>query len=246
MRTYLAVAMGLALAGSAGAIPFTGSVIGSWDNVAHDADDVWSISNQDDGGSTRSKAVFNWGMPSNDQSMLSFDGTGSDDGEAEFSADLAQPFSLGKVKHYNGRNESSSVDGITGVDLNVLMSITSPITGSDTYAFGFGIVNTPNSRKTAEDLVIASTDLTPTLFEYDGNYYTLELLGFSKDGGATISDTIRTPEGKSRWRELYGQIVSVNIGGKPPTSVPDLASTASLLIISLGGLAWIQRFVGRG
>ena len=72
------------------------------------------------------------------------------------------------------------------------------------------------------------------VFIYDGSEYYFNLLGFPKDGGATISEEFYTYEDQSNLATLYAKITSGPIGTPEPT-------TMLLLGLGLIGLAGVRR-----
>jgi len=220
--------------GTAQALNFEGSAVGSWSNVVSIAsDDLYSISNNDAGG----VAAFNWGTPATTtfDNMFTFDGVGSD-GAPGWSAPDETPFVVGAFSYRNGSTFNST--GINGVDLNVGMTITTPLGLSDTFSFAFAITNTPNNTGNPVldgDSVTVTSSFSPTVFNYNGVIYTFELLGFSSDQGATIRTDFSSPEGATANALVYGQITS-----GIPSAVPE-PSTILLLGSGLIGLIGLRK-----
>jgi hypothetical protein len=107
---------------------------------------------------------------------------------------------------------------------------------ADTFDFNFSITNTPNHNPPQPvedaDIVTVTSGYSPTTFAFGGNTYTLNLLGFSSDGGATIRSDFSSQEGASATAGVYARITQHL--GPPNPSVP-------LLGIGLAGLV-IRRF----
>lgn len=195
---------------SAGAVTFTGTAVGSWSNVVSTAgDDFYGIQNNDGG----EVATFNWGTPATTSfnNRFQFDGVGSDGAaDPSWSTDSESAFKIGSFSYRNGSTYNST--GINGVDLDILLQITSPLGLADDYSFGFSIVNTPNNTGNPVldgDLVaVLNSGISPTTFTYDGTLYTLQLLGFSSDGGTTIRNDFSSPEGSTANADVYARITT--------------------------------------
>ena len=105
------------------------------------------------------------------------------------------------------------------MDLIISMALASPLVDSSSYDFNFSMTNTPNNTQNPVldgDIVTVASFFSGTTFNYDTVDYTLELLGFSSDGGTTIITDFSSPEGATVSAGLYARITS----DIPPT-VPE-------------------------
>ena len=154
---------------------------------------------------------FEWGTAVEDSftSLLQFDG-----GDF-FGAKPEQPFKLGQIFYRNGTIVSD-----TGFDGEFAFSVELDIDGveddPDPFVYLFDILNTENTTgdpvQDADILRFSSSGLTPQTFELDGDTFTLELLGFSQDGGQTFANGFDSPEEGFDIANLYGRLIQVSDG----------------------------------
>ena len=205
------------------AVTFTGSAVGTWNNAdSTDNGDFLVVSGNDVGG----EAYFNWGTcgGSNCNNQFMFDGTGSD-GLPLWSTSDETPFVIGDFSYRNGSVQNAN--GNVTVDLAVALSISTPLALNQNFNFSFHIVNTPNNHQDPEDNadhVVVNSVFSNTLFNYLGVNYTLQLLGFSSDNGATIRTDFTSLEGQTALAKVYGKITSDVSGVPEPTGVALLAA----------------------
>lgn len=208
------------------AVTFTGSAVGTWNNAdSTDNGDFLAISGNDVG----SEAYFNWGV-GNPNNQFMFDGAGSD-GLPGWSTTDETPFVIGDFSYRNGSVQNANGD--VTVDLAVALAIDSPLALNQTFNFSFHIVNTPNGHPNPHDdadHVVVNSVFSNTLFNYLGVNYTLQLLGFSTDNGATILTDFLSDEGTTALAKVYGKITADVSGVPEPTGVALL--TAGLIGLS--------------
>jgi hypothetical protein len=220
---------GIALSGTvAKAVVFGGSAVGSWSNLQRDSNDYTLIQNND-AVAPNGVALFEWGQFYGfdgcyyGSSSMTFDGRGSDGATDPMWSSASDPFVLGSWNYHNAASLSSTVDGVRGIDLNVLISILTPGGVSvGTFTEDFGIVNTPNP---CGDMLSLSMNPMARAFTYGGVNYTFSVLGLSRDGGLTWLTSLTEPEGCSTCAYMYGRIVPQSA----PASVPEATSTVWLL-----------------
>ena len=137
---------------------------------------------------------------------------------------------LGEFTHFNAITFGGSV---SAADLTIQMTVTGATPDPANLAFNFTLDTTGNFGTTTgspffpdpwcpatgeqvptegcPDVVGFPNVLADTVFEMDGKEFTLELLGFSTDGGNTILTDIFTAEGDTDVAQLYGKFTSVSI-----------------------------------
>ena len=153
-------------------------------------------------------------------------------------APLAIPFLLGTFVHVNQPTGGT----ITGVDYSFGFA-TNGVPASLSDTFHFAVNDTPNvnpcgftSVSFCDDFITASSLNLNSLITVGTDIYYFNLLGFSTDGGATISAVFQTEEGKANHAGLYGVVTA------QPITAPDPGSTLLLFGIGLAGLrAWRKR-----
>lgn len=175
--------------------------------------------------------TFTWGQGSPPPpSSLNFEGS-------SFSTELDQLFAVGDLTYFNG-----TITGGTGADsvpLNILLSTTTPSDINETFIFGFDLISTPNTGTPEENAdIVSPINIIPSQsFDVNGVDYTLELLGFSQDGGITIEDDFRVLEGATTTAILFGEITVAPVLPPTPTSTPEPSAMIGLLAVSGLGIA---------
>lgn len=153
---------------------------------------------------------FEWGTAVDDSftSLLQFDG-----GDF-FGAKPEEAFKIGQIFYRNGTIVSDS-----GFDGEFAFSVELDIDGvdddndPDPFVYLFDILNTENTTgdpvEDADVLRFSSSGLTPQTFEFEEDTFTLELLGFSQDGGQTFTQGFDSPEEGFDIANLYGRLIQV-------------------------------------
>jgi hypothetical protein len=221
---------------SASAVTVTGSTVGRFTNVNDTTNaSVYSINNNDIGDVAR----FNWGTtdcpacvvpPTPFDNQFTFDGVGSDGGT--WVANPDSPFLLGTFTYRNGSTINSI--GVAGIDLAADITVLDPVGAAVTDNFAFHITNTPNNSGnpvTDGDIVTVNSGAATLLFSYLNVNYYLEVLGFSKDGGATIASNFSSPEGQTAQAGLYARITATT------TAVPE---PSSMILLGMGAFGAIS------
>ena len=229
-RLFLALALFLT-ATAAQAATFTGTAVGNWTNPQGTTG--FGIANLDTGDATFDQSYLFWGQTANCPACTSFnnfwafDGVGSD-GDAPWNTQTEQLFKFGDLSYRNG-----SVYGhdFTGADLSISLQILSPLNTVETFNFTLEVENVPNTSGdpvTDGDIAKIVGGVADQTFVYNGETYTLQLMGFSRDGGATLANQFQVAEGTTDGVALYGRITVVPV----PASVSLLG--LALLMLGLG------------
>jgi hypothetical protein len=131
-------------------------------------------------------------------------------------------FPLGTLTHHNFPIN----DPISSVDLDVLGTISS-LTDSVNILFHyrFPIDETPNDPgpPASDDVIVINPLAVQDTFFLDGSLYKLTFVGFSVDGGNTITPFLVSPENQDSSAVLYAEIT--------PAEIPEVST---LLLIASG------------
>lgn len=167
-----------------------------------------------------------WGDPAErygDQSGLGFNPAQP----PTFTATAGVAFQLGTLYHYNQPIQGGSA--ASSVDLGLATTINAATPTVQNFSFRFLIDETPNVAGTcaypggppcADKITFQNLDTTSS-FTLDGQSYTMELIGFSNDGGLHITNDFISNEGGNNSAKLYAMFVA-------PTPAPEPASVVLL------------------
>ena len=219
---FLLLTVLLGLPNQAKAITFAGKADGEWSLPPNASPQYTSITDENGGNNNR----MSWGeaSPGNFSSYVQFDGV-------NFSTEINKFFDIGTLYYRNGTTYvDSNFDGDFSLGLN--LSLTLPFANRQTFSFLFNILNTPNTTGNpvldGDRLRFSTAGISSHTFEYEGNDYTLQLMGFSTNNGRTIVKEFNSPEGATAKAFLYGQIIAAS-----PVSVPEPVSLVSLLLLGI-------------
>lgn len=183
-----------------------------------------------------------------------------------FTAASEQAFSVGSLTYLNGQTFSGT--HVSSVPLSIQLNLTQPAQAQRQFKYTFGFDLTPNTDLDGSaDRLLVSDNPAAQTFAFDQALYSLSLLGFSADGGATFTRSFQVPEDMTISSQLYAQIKQISpepITDNPPdpapvpmpmptpepfpepvpepTEVPEPAVLAGLLMLG-GGLRskWLKR-----
>lgn len=223
-KFFLASAILLGLQNQAHAATFAGRTSAQWGSpLTPSPTSVISITSHN--GGTNNRLTWGEAAPDKFTSYVQFDGK-------TFSASVNSLFNLGALSYRNGSTYTdSNFDG--DFPLKIALSLTLPFASGETFNFLFNILNTPNTTGhpvlDGDRLRFSTAGLSSHTFNYQGNDYTLQLMGFSTNGGQTIVKEFNSPEGSVAIASLYGKIISA----PKPVPVPEPASFAGLSLLGI-------------
>ena len=172
--------------------------------------------------------TFNWGAPSGTPANeLSFTGN-------SFSGELNSLFAVGDLTYFNGSVAADTL--VDSVPLDIALDFGQPDSVSQVFRFDFNLFSTLNTGTAEEnaDFVTPSNSFGDRSITFGGTEYTLQLTGFSQDGGNTIVDRFNVLENESTTAAIYGKITT-----KP---VPEPSSVLGILALgALGGGSMLKR-----
>jgi len=215
----------IGLQSQAQAMTFSGRAAGEWGlpDTTSNPNAVVSITSENGGTNNR----LTWGVPGTEgfSNYVQFNG-------AEFNTTTDNIFSLGVLDYRNGSTIlDTNFDG--DFPLSLGLSLTIPLTSAEDFEFLFNIYNTPNTTGNpvldGDILRFSTAGLTSQTFNHDGIDYTLQLVGFSTNGGQTIVSEFKSPEMSVARASLYGKITAA----PPITSLPEPTTLVSLALISV-------------
>ncbi|MFB2938460.1 choice-of-anchor K domain-containing protein [Aerosakkonemataceae cyanobacterium BLCC-F154] len=207
------------------ALTFTGRASGEWglpDRMSN-PNAVIDISSKDGGTNNR----LTWGTPGTGglNNFVQFNGI-------DFNTNTNTVFNLGKLYYRNG---STLIDTNFNGDfpLYLSLSLTLPLNNTESFEFLFNIFNTPNTTGNevldGDILQFATAGNTSHSFNHEGVEYTLKLIGFSTDGGETITNEFNSPERSTAKASLFGKITVA----PPPAAIPEPSVIVGLSLLSL-------------
>ena len=154
----------------------------------------------------------------------------------DFSANSDQAFSIGNLTYLNGQTFSGT--NVSSVPLGVGINLLQPAQTQQQFEYRFAFNLTPNTDTggSADSLSI-SENPSPQIFTVGQETYSVEILGFSPDDGATFARSFQVPEDQSIDGSLFAKVKLASMtGGGPrneqPTDIPEPTAIAGLLVIA--------------
>jgi hypothetical protein len=226
-HAVLAALVSVSAVASANAAPLTiSNILGDWQNPTGG---VPTIVNQPAQGTDTAR----WGVPANvDQSGYDFTPTAG-----AFNPTLGVAFSLGNFVHHNNPiGDDGSIP--TGIDYSLSFSTNGAPPGlADVIHFAHN--ETPNvepcpspSAIPCDDIVTISSVNLNSIITVGSDVYFFNLLGFSTNGGATISSQFFSQEGGQNSAQLFAVVTA------QPIITPE---PGSLMLIGTGLVGVITR-----
>jgi|GEM_PF-573878 len=210
----------LCFSNKAQAITFTGTSSGSWGLPSNPSSSTF-LSNENGGIKNR----LSWGVPvlNSFNNYVQYDGL-------DFNTDLNNPFVVGNLSYRNGR----TTDFFNGdFPLTVVLSLSNPLGNTQAFSFSFNILNTDNNTGDpvldGDKLRLSANGLSNQALRFNDTNYTLQLIGFSSDGGISITSEFNAAEETISRASLYARITRL----PHPTPVPEPITVAGLFVIGL-------------
>jgi hypothetical protein len=211
---FLTAIVGVCAAGSANAAPLSiSNILGDWVNPTGGVPTIVNAAGQ-------GTDTARWGVPINqDRSGYDFTPTAG-----VINPTLGVAFSLGNFVHHNNPvTDDGSV--ITGIDYSFSLD-TNGVPANLNDIFHFAHNETPNaepcpspSATPCDDIVTVSSLNLDSLINVGGEIFFFNLLGFSTDGGVTISSQFFSPEGGQNSARLYAIVTAEPIATPEPGSM---------------------------
>lgn len=213
------------------AVTFTGTSTGSWGLPSNPSASTF-ISNENGGINNR----LTWGVPVSNSftNYVEYDG-------ARFNTDVNNLFRVGDLTYRNGRITNFFNGDFT---LRIVLFLSNPFSGTQSFTFNFNILNTDNNTGDpildGDRLRLATNGVSRQTFRDDVANYTLQLVGFSTDGGITIENELNAPEDSTATSSLYARITPVPL----PKPVPEPVTSSGLFVMGLYMASRLSRKVG--
>lgn len=141
------------------------------------------------------------------------------------------PFSLGTMTYQNGQTVAGS-EPEGDFPLQIELTISNPLEETQTFTqtFTFLLNNEVTDNTTGDpvldgDRLLFSEQISREQFEYQGKEYTVDLFGFSRDGGQDFVGQFDSPEDSTATADLFAKIVPVTFLGTDSIELGDSFTT---------------------
>jgi hypothetical protein len=164
---------------------------------------------------------FTWGLPYPDDKRFGTPANSLKFAGGGFTTGVDSLFKIGDLTYFNGTVAFGT--SVEKVPFSLKVGLNSPSKADEIFDFDFNLRNTPNTSENPidnADSVYITPKLNNRTFAYKGNKYTLELTGFSQDGGLTNLKEFRVLEGATTTAAIYGKISALP-PVQPPGRIPE-------------------------
>jgi Bacterial pre-peptidase C-terminal domain. len=178
--------------------------------------------------------TFNWAesvdpaLPTNGLSISSL----------PFDVSFNKPFEVGMLSYFNGSIWMDTA--VESVPLQIQLDLDSPTDQTKNFKFDLKLETVADCSPDPEDWkdFVYFPDVLPNeTFDYGGKKYTLEVLGFSKDGGTTLENRFRVQEQEADSAGLYAKITEVK---EIPDGDPNAKTDGATVIGDIKKKAWVE------
>ena len=179
--------------------------------------------------------TFNWAesvdptLPTNGLSISSL----------PFDVSFNAPFEVGMLSYFNGSIYMDTA--VESVPLQIQLDLLSPTDQTKNFKFDLKLETVADCSPDPEDWkdFVYFPDVLPNeTFDYGGKKYTLEVLGFSKDGGKTLENRFRVQEQESDTAGLYAKITEVK--KQLPPGDKNAQTDGATVIGDIKKKAWVE------
>ncbi|GGA30331.1 choice-of-anchor K domain-containing protein [Okeania sp. KiyG1] len=210
--------------GKVEAITFAGTSSGSW-GIPTGTFGAF-LSNEGSGTNNRLTWGTSGGGSFTNANYVQYDGLG-------FSTNVNTLFAVGDLTYRNGMTSRSSHNFRGDFPLEMELSFTNPFNSAENFNYTFNIINTRNTTGDpvldGDRLRFQANGLTSDTFNFNGVDYTLNLIGFSSDGGNTFVSEFNSPEFSVAESMLYAEITATS----PSADVPEPATIIGLGLLGV-------------
>jgi hypothetical protein len=173
-----------------------GNITGIWSNPTSTESTNMSVNGVD-------TPYFEYGQAIGNVNRLNFLG-------GRFDIERELVFKLGTLTYSNGTVSTGTTPST--VELQLLVDFESPSIQRVSTSLELALLSTPNTGTELEnaDYVYFPDSISSQEFTIDNDDYVLELVGFSEDGGASITEEFHVLEDHTASAELYGVLRRLN------------------------------------